>query len=129
MVMAERGIVAGTIMVTNAQGESYFLVENRKDSISFLNAKSEIGGKLPMGVIMEHLLKFVNVKADSFRLMDLASLKSETNAVSLFVFDLVERPDDPNVLLVGNEDVAWRRSKEVTTLLDTFDFGTVPVNN
>lgn len=127
--MAERGIVAGTIMVTNAQGESYFLVEKKGNSISFLNTKSEMGGKLPMGVIMEHLLTYVNVKSDSFRLMDLASLKSDASAVSLFVFDLVERPDDPNVLLVGNEDVAWKRSKEVTTLLDTYDLIADPVNN
>lgn len=126
--MAERGVVAGTIMVTNAQGETYFLVDNRGESISFLSAKSEIGGKLPMGVIMEHLLKFVNVQSDSFRLMDLAHLKADTNNVSLFVFDLVERPEDPNVLLVGTEDVAWRRSKELTKLLDTYDYGTVPVN-
>ena len=126
--MAERGVVAGTIMVTNAQGETYFLVDNRGESISFLSAKSEIGGKLPMGVIMEHLLKFVNVQSDSFRLMDLAHLKADTNNVSLFVFDLVERPEDPNVLLAGTEDVAWRRSKELTTLLDRYDYGTVPVN-
>lgn len=126
--MAERGVVAGTIMVTNAQGETYFLVDNRGESISFLNAKSEIGGKLPMGVIIEHLLKFVNVESDSFRLMDLANLKADANNISLFVFDLVERPEDPNVLLVGNGDVAWRRSKEVTILLDTYDYGTVPVN-
>ena len=126
--MAERGVVAGTIMVTNAQGETYFLVDNRGESISFLSAKSEIGGKLPTGVIMEHLLKFVNVQSDSFRLMDLAHLKADTNNVSLFVFDLVERPEDPNVLLAGTEDVAWRRSKELTTLLDRYDYGTVPVN-
>ena len=126
--MAERGVVAGTIMVTNAQGETYFLVDNRGESISFLSAKSEIGGKLPTGVIMEHLLKFVNVQSDSFRLMDLAHLKADTNNVSLFVFDLVERPEDPNVLLVGTEDVAWRRSKELTKLLDTYDYGTVPEN-
>lgn len=126
--MAERGVVAGTIMVTNAQGETYFLVDNRGESISFLSAKSEIGGKLPMGVIMEHLLKFVNVQSDSFRLMDLVHLKADANNVSLFVFDLVERPEDPNVLLAGTEDVAWRRSKELTTLLDTYDYGTVPVN-
>lgn len=126
--MAERGVVAGTIMVTNAQGETYFLVEDTGETISFLKAKSEDGGKLPMGVIMEHLLKFVNVESDSFRLMDLTSLKTDANNVSLFVFDLVERPEDPNVLLAANEYVAWKRSKEVTTLLDTYDYGTVPVN-
>lgn len=125
--MVLRGIVAGTIMVTNTQGESYFLVEKQGDAISFLIAKSDKNGKLPMGIIIEHLLKFVNVGSDSFRLMDLASLKSEAHNIPLFVFDLVERPTDPNELLVEHENVVWRRSKEVTNLLDTYDFGTVPV--
>lgn len=127
MAMAGTRVVAGTIMVTNAQGESFFLVEKNGDSISFLNKETESGGKLPMGIIMKHLLEFVEIEADSLRLIDLANLKAEENNVSLFVFDVVERPDNPDTLLSDSDDVVWRRSKELTTLLDAYDFGIVPI--
>lgn len=127
MAMADRGIVAGTIMVTNAQGESYFLVEKHDDSISFLNERTEKGDKFPMGIIMDHLLKFVNIDSDSLRLMDLTNLKSQDYSVPLFVFDLVNRPTDQDALLRDFDNIAWRRSKELTTLLNSCDFESVPI--
>lgn len=125
--MAERRVVAGTIMVTNAQGESYFLVEKNEEKLSFLSDESIKDGRLPMGIIMAHLLKFVNVDPDSLRLMDLAQLKADNINIPLFVFDLVERPETPDDLLSLDQNVVWRRSKEITSLLDSYDFGIIPI--
>ncbi|AQS53355.1 hypothetical protein BW727_100985 [Jeotgalibaca dankookensis] len=129
MTTTELKIVAGTIMVTNQRGESFFLVENNGDSISFVHDKTEKEDKFPMGIIMEALLKNVDTNSDSLRLMDLTNLKAERINIPLFVFDLVERPDNQDDLLVGVENIEWRRSLELKTLLDTCEFAGVPVYN
>ncbi|HJB24397.1 MAG TPA: hypothetical protein H9946_09670, partial [Candidatus Jeotgalibaca pullicola] len=121
MVMAENKKVAGTIMVTNQQGETFFLVRKTEDDLSFLFEKIEEGTKFPMGIIMDSLLSHVTVDSESLRLMDLTNIKGEERTIPLFVFDLVERPDNEILLLKGSESIIWRRAKDMADLLNECD--------
>ena len=127
MVMAENKKVAGTIMVTNQQGETFFLVRKTEDDLSFLFEKIEEGTKFPMGIIMDSLLSHVTVDSESLRLMDLTNIKGEERTIPLFVFDLVERPDNEILLLNGSESIIWRRAKYMADLLNECDSNVVPI--
>ncbi|AZP05546.1 hypothetical protein [Jeotgalibaca ciconiae] len=127
MVMAENKKVAGTIMVTNQQGETFFLVRKTEDDLSFLFEKIEEGTKFPMGIIMDSLLSHVTVDSESLRLMDLTNIKGEERTIPLFVFDLVERPDNEILLLNGSESIIWRRAKDMADLLNECDSNVVPI--
>lgn len=127
MVMAENKKVAGTIMVTNQQGETFFLVRKTEDDLSFLFEKIEEGTKFPMGIIMDSLLSHVTVDSESLRLMDLTNIKGEEHTIPLFVFDLVERPDNEILLLKGSESIIWRRAKDMSVLLNECDSNVVPI--
>lgn len=127
MVMAENKKVAGTIMVTNQQGETFFLVRKAEDDLSFLFEKIEEGTKFPMGIIMDSLLSHVTVDSESLRLMDLTNIKGEERTIPLFVFDLVERPDNEILLLKGSESIIWRRAKDMADLLNECDSNVVPI--
>lgn len=127
MVMAENKKVAGTIMVTNQQGETFFLVRKTEDDLSFLFEKIEEGTKFPMGIIMDSLLSHVTVDSESLRLMDLTNIKGEERTIPLFVFDLVERPDNEILLLKGSESIIWRRAKDMADLLNECDSNVVPI--
>ena len=125
--MAENKKVAGTIMVTNQQGETFFLVRKTEDDLSFLFEKIEEGTKFPMGIIMDSLLSHVTVDSESLRLMDLTNIKGEERTIPLFVFDLVERPDNEILLLKGSESIIWRRAKDMADLLNECDSNVVPI--
>lgn len=109
--MTESKRVAGTIMVTNQQGETFFLVKDNDGVSSFIYERIEETEKLPMGIIMETLLEFVTVDSESIRLMDLTNIKGQDKTSPLFVFDLVERPEDEMTLLNQSGLVTWRRTK------------------
>lgn len=125
--MTEKGLVAGTIMVTNQKGESYFLVNCQDGKISFLFEEIDEGTKVPFGVMMRSLLKHVTIDSESLRLMDLTNIRGDGFNVPLFVFDLTERPENPEQLLASSDHIKWRRSKELTSLLNEYDFSGVPV--
>lgn len=123
--MTESKRVAGTIMVTNQQGETFFLVKDNDGVSSFIYERIEETEKLPMGIIMETLLEFVTVNSESIRLMDLTNIKVQDKTSPLFVFDLVERPEDEMTLLNQSGLVTWRRTKDLTELLSECDSNVV----
>lgn len=123
--MTESKRVAGTIMVTNQQGETFFLVKDNDGVSSFIYERIEETEKLPMGIIMEILLEFVTVNSESIRLMDLTNIKVQDKTSPLFVFDLVERPEDEMTLLNQSGLVTWRRTKDLTELLSECDSNVV----
>lgn len=123
--MTESKRVAGTIMVTNQQGETFFLVKDNDGVSSFIYERIEETEKLPMGIIMETLLEFVTVDSESIRLMDLTNIKGQDKSSPLFVFDLVERPEDEMTLLNQSGLVTWRRTKDLTELLSECDSNVV----
>lgn len=123
--MTESKRVAGTIMVTNQQGETFFLVKDNDGVSSFIYERIEETEKLPMGIIMETLLEFVTVDSESIRLMDLTNIKGQDKTSPLFVFDLVERPEDEMTLLNQSGLVTWRRTKDLTELLSECDSNVV----
>lgn len=123
--MTESKRVAGTIMVTNQQGETFFLVKDNDGVSSFIYERIEETEKLPMGIIMETLLEFVMVDSESIRLMDLTNIKGQDKTSPLFVFDLVERPEDEMTLLNQSGLVTWRRTKDLTELLSECDSNVV----
>lgn len=123
--MTESKRVAGTIMVTNQQGETFFLVKDNDGVSSFIYERIEETEKLPMGIIMEILLEFVTVNSESIRLMDLTNIKGQDKTSPLFVFDLVERPEDEMTLLNQSGLVTWRRTKDLTELLSECDSNVV----
>lgn len=123
--MTESKRVAGTIMVTNQQGETFFLVKDNDGVSSFIYERIEETEKLPMGIIMETLLEFVTVDSESIRLMDLTNIKVQDKTSPLFVFDLVERPEDEMTLLNQSGLVTWRRTKDLTELLSECDSNVV----
>lgn len=125
--MTEKGLVAGTIMVTNQQGESFFLVQPHDQKITFLFEKMASGSKSPMGTAMDILVRQVTVSPESFRLMDLTNLKQGWGNGPLFVFDLVERPENPDSLLRDTGNACWRRAKDLDHLWDECDFEGVPI--
>ncbi|MDE1549177.1 hypothetical protein [Jeotgalibaca caeni] len=125
--MAEKGFVAGTILVTNQKGESFFLVHSQDGKLSFLYERMEQDTKFPMGTIMRSLLTHIHADSEALRIMDTTNIRSEELNVPLFVFDLTLRPEDPNELLVEGSPVAWRRAKELEKLLKEFNFSGVPV--
>lgn len=124
--MTESKRVAGTIMITNQQGETFFLVKDNDGVSSFIYERIEETEKLPMGIIMETLLEFVTVDSESIRLMDLTNIKGQDKTSPLFVFDLVERPEDEMTLLNQSGLVTWRRTKDLTELLSECDSNVVP---
>ena len=123
--MTESKRVAGTIMITNQQGETFFLVKDNDGVSSFIYERIEETEKLPMGIIMETLLEFVMVDSESIRLMDLTNIKGQDKTSPLFVFDLVERPEDEMTLLNQSGLVTWRRTKDLTELLSECDSNVV----
>ena len=123
--MTESKRVAGTIMITNQQGETFFLVKDNDGVSSFIYERIEETEKLPMGIIMETLLEFVTVDSESIRLMDLTNIKGQDKSSPLFVFDLVERPEDEMTLLNQSGLVTWRRTKDLTELLSECDSNVV----
>ena len=123
--MTESKRVAGTIMVTNQQGETFFLVKDNDGVSSFIYERIEETEKLPMGIIMETLLEFVMVDSESIRLMDLTNIKGQDKTSPLFVFDLVEKPEDEMTLLNQSGLVTWRRTKDLTELLSECDSNVV----
>ena len=125
--MTEKGLVAGTIMVTNLKGESYFLVNCQDGKLSFLFEEIDEGTKVPFGVMMRSLLQHVTIKSDDLRLMDLTNIRGDGFNVPLFVFDMTGRPEDQEQLLANSDHISWRRSKELTSLLNELDFSGVPV--
>lgn len=121
--------VAGTIMVTNQKGETFFLVKEHEQKHSFIyGVYSDIKeSKSPMGTILEILDKVTTLDAESLRLVESTQLKADNLAMPLFIFDVVERPEDPQTYLKEGADLSWRRSGEVTDLMAECDFNGVPV--
>lgn len=125
--MKEKGFVAGTILATNQKGESFFLVHHENEILSFLLEKVDEDATFPMGIIMRSLLQHVKIDSESLRIVDATNIRSEDFDVPLFVFDLTERPENPDELLTNSENVTWRRSKDLSHLLNNCDFSGVPV--
>ena len=125
--MTRKNHVAGTIMVTNQQGESFFLVNHDEGKFYFPFEKIDTENQSPMGIIMNILLQHVTFDSDSLRLMDLTNIKEENSSTPLYVFDMVESPVNPDTLLKNSDVMFWRRAKELTYLLEECVFDGVPI--
>lgn len=127
--MTASKFVAGTIMVTNQRGETFFLVNEHEQKHSFVyGAYSDINeSKSPLGTILNTLEEVTTFNADSLRLVESTQLKASGVAMPLFIFDVVERPEDPHVYLKEGIKLSWRRSGELTELMAECDFNGVPV--
>lgn len=125
--MSVKGFVAGTILATNQKGESFFLVRDQDEKVSFISEKIDEETKFPMGLIMRSLLEHVTVDSESLRILDTTNIRNKDFDVPLFVFDLTERTENPQELLNEKTNAKWRRSKELEDLLNECDFSGVPV--
>ena len=89
-MMIKENIVAGTIMVTNEAGATYFLVNTENGSYSLPCVNLSESGKSPLGSIMEVLLAHVDIESESLRLLDLTYMIGNGKNMPLFVFDSLE---------------------------------------
>lgn len=125
--MVRKNHVAGTIMVTNQQGESFFLVHHLEGKLFFPFELLDTEDRSPLGIIMKRLLQHVTISSDSLRLMDLTNIKEENSTTPLFVFDIVETPVNPDTLLIDSDVMFWRRAKDLKYLWDECNFEGVPM--
>ena len=126
-MMIKENIVAGTIMVTNEAGATYFLVNTENESYSLPSVNLSESGKSPLGSIMEVLLAHVDIESESLRLLDLTNMRGNGKNMPLFVFDSLEKPSDLDSLLNEPSKFAWKKSSEISEILTDLELDSVPI--
>lgn len=126
-MMIKENIVAGTIMVTNEAGATYFLVNTENESYSLPSVNLSESGKSPLGSIMEVLLAHVDIESESLRLLDLTNMRRNGKNMPLFVFDSLEKPSDLDILLNEPGKFAWKKSSEISEILTDLELDSVPI--
>lgn len=114
--------VAGTIILTNADGEKQFLMDVHDQDYSFITT-SIADDMTGLASILEYFKKILRVDTSSLRLFDLANAKFAEGTVPLFVFEADKVSKEENILPAGFQ---WTRSPTMRNLLEQINFEGVP---
>lgn len=128
--MTEKQWVAGTVMTTDENGKSVFLVSNKPGEASeFTFPAAKIAeDRTGLASILEDLKHKLTIDVSSLQLFELTNAVVAEARIPLFVFELSENLTDLGSLLnIQNDDtLSWQHTSEIRGALSTWEISGVP---
>jgi hypothetical protein len=114
--------IAGTVILTQSNGEKLFLVKQEKEKMHLVSTKGD-SEKTGLASILEVLKKEVHLEITQLKLLELTNGVIAGTNVPLFVFELEEQAD---VQLVLPDQYQWRTFEQMQKVIQKFEIEGMP---
>ncbi|MFD2728437.1 hypothetical protein [Enterococcus camelliae] len=114
--------IAGTVILTQSDGEKLFLVKQEKEKMHLVSTKGD-SEKTGLASILEVLKKEVHLEITQLKLLELTNGVIAGTNVPLFVFELEEQPD---VQLVLPDQYQWQTFEQMQKVIQKFEIEGMP---
>lgn len=126
-MLLKSSVITGTIMITNAKDETYFLA-SLKDNKYYIPSTEKVNeDKSALATILDVLLDAVTFQSDELRLLDSTKISGTDFESPLFVFDSTLKIDKIDTLIRNKKEYAWEKTSDLMETLSGFEFGGVPI--
>ena len=114
--------IAGTVILTQSNGEKLFLVKQENEKMHLVSTKGD-SEKTGLASILEVLKKEVHLEITQLKLLELTNGVIAGTNVPLFVFELEEQAD---VQLVLPDQYQWRTFEQMQKVIQKFEIEGMP---